>query len=369
MLADPNFSYPVAIDGAFPRAGLILTLEEHRFTDTPQGRLSGSIPGWSVDRIKRLGADGVKVLVWYRPDASAEVRAHQQAYVRQVGRDCAAHDIPFVLELLVHPFARVAAERAEYAEDPARHPQMVIDSVREFARPDYGVDLLKLESPVPAALLPPDSDAAGTSRVQGLFDSLGEAAGGLPWVMLSAGAGKADFQRVLRFAYRAGASGFLAGRAIWADAMAAFPDIEGCRAALRASGVPYMRALAALTAAEARGWRCAYDDLGGIGREGAFAAAVPALGATEDERMSETDPHKAMPDFSVRGQHAVITGGTGGIGGAFARAFAAHGATVTITDLREPRARCRPASLHAHSTCATMPRWRRWPPPCRAATC
>jgi NAD(P)-dependent dehydrogenase (short-subunit alcohol dehydrogenase family) len=52
--------------------------------------------------------------------------------------------------------------------------------------------------------------------------------------------------------------------------------------------------------------------------------------------MSATDPHKAIPDFSVRGQHAVITGGTGGIGGAFARAFAAHGATVTVTDLREP---------------------------------
>jgi NAD(P)-dependent dehydrogenase (short-subunit alcohol dehydrogenase family) len=52
--------------------------------------------------------------------------------------------------------------------------------------------------------------------------------------------------------------------------------------------------------------------------------------------MNETDPHKAMPDFSVHGLHAVITGGTGGIGGAFARAFAAYGATATITDLREP---------------------------------
>jgi NAD(P)-dependent dehydrogenase (short-subunit alcohol dehydrogenase family) len=52
--------------------------------------------------------------------------------------------------------------------------------------------------------------------------------------------------------------------------------------------------------------------------------------------MNATAPHKAMPDFSVRGLHAVITGGTGGIGGAFARAFAHHGATVTVTDLREP---------------------------------
>lgn len=54
--------------------------------------------------------------------------------------------------------------------------------------------------------------------------------------------------------------------------------------------------------------------------------------------MAERDAHKAMPDFSVAGLHAVITGGAGGIGGAFARAFVAHGATATVTDLRDPPA-------------------------------
>ena len=283
-LADPNYSYAVAIDALPAGAGLILTLEEHRFGESPQGRRSASIPGWSVDRIKRVGADGVKVLAWYRPDAAPEVVAHQQAYVRQVGRDCAACDIPFVLELLVYPFARTSGQGADDAEDPTRHPSMVIDSVREFARPEYGVDLLKLESPVPAVALPAEDDAAGNARVQALFDELGRAAGGLPWVMLSAGAEKPQFRRVLRFAYRAGANGFLAGRAIWADAMAGFPDLDACRAALRASGVPYMRDLAALTAAEARPWHCDYADLRGIDREGEFAAAVPALAAMEERQ-------------------------------------------------------------------------------------
>jgi NAD(P)-dependent dehydrogenase (short-subunit alcohol dehydrogenase family) len=46
--------------------------------------------------------------------------------------------------------------------------------------------------------------------------------------------------------------------------------------------------------------------------------------------------HGALPDFSVAGLHVLITGGTGGIGGAFARAFAANGATATVTDLRPP---------------------------------
>lgn len=42
------------------------------------------------------------------------------------------------------------------------------------------------------------------------------------------------------------------------------------------------------------------------------------------------------PSFSVAGQHVLITGGCGGIGSAFARAFVAHGATVTVTDMQPP---------------------------------
>jgi NADP-dependent 3-hydroxy acid dehydrogenase YdfG len=38
------------------------------------------------------------------------------------------------------------------------------------------------------------------------------------------------------------------------------------------------------------------------------------------------------PDFSVAGKHVLITGGTGGIGGAFAKAFLDHGANVIVAD-------------------------------------
>ncbi len=42
------------------------------------------------------------------------------------------------------------------------------------------------------------------------------------------------------------------------------------------------------------------------------------------------------PDFSVAGKTVLITGGAGGIGGAFARAFIAHGAKVIVADLNLP---------------------------------
>jgi NAD(P)-dependent dehydrogenase (short-subunit alcohol dehydrogenase family) len=43
------------------------------------------------------------------------------------------------------------------------------------------------------------------------------------------------------------------------------------------------------------------------------------------------------PDFSVAGKHVLITGGTGGIGGAFAKAFLDHGANVIVTDVEAPK--------------------------------
>lgn len=44
----------------------------------------------------------------------------------------------------------------------------------------------------------------------------------------------------------------------------------------------------------------------------------------------------SAPDFSVEGQHVLISGGTGGIGMAFARAFRDGGAHVSLTDIKPP---------------------------------
>ena len=48
--------------------------------------------------------------------------------------------------------------------------------------------------------------------------------------------------------------------------------------------------------------------------------------------------HSAAPDFSVEGQRVLISGGTGGIGMAFAKAFVGAGASVVVTDIKQPAA-------------------------------
>jgi tagatose 1,6-diphosphate aldolase len=252
MLLDPHYAYPRGVTMLDARLGLILTLEDSIFRETPGGRLSAQIDDWSVEKIKRAGGDAVKVLTWYRPDADPEVCAAQQDFTQRIGAACARYDIPFVFELLVYPLAKDAEQTTEYVEMKTKQAQLVIESVRAFADPRFGVDLFKLESPVPASDVP-EPGTPGSAAVQALFDELDRAAG-RPWVMLSAGAGMTEFRRVLHYAYGAGASGYLAGRAIWLEAFQRFPDWDGIRDELRGAAVPYMRELNELTGATARPW-------------------------------------------------------------------------------------------------------------------
>jgi tagatose 1,6-diphosphate aldolase len=279
LLVDPNFGLPAATPWLDPRRGLVITLEEHRYEDRPEGRRSGLIPRWSVAEIRRLGADAVKLLAWYRPDASEAVRLHQQALVRSVGDACRQQDIAFVFELLVHPFAAGPAGAAEYREDPAKQASRVIDSVRAFADPAYGVDLFKLESPLPTGQLP-DPEAREGAAAQALFDELGAACRGTPWVMLSAGASMASFERAITFACRAGACGFLAGRAVWWDALSAFPDGDTVRARLRDSAVPYLQRLREQVARIGQPWRASID-FGLVRSEGDICSERSASGAMD----------------------------------------------------------------------------------------
>lgn len=249
MLLDPHFALPRGLSILSPAKGLIVTLEDSIFRETPGGRLSSEIDDWSVEKIKRSGGDAVKVLAWYRPDADLAVNLAQQDFTQRIGEACARYDIPFVFELLVYPLSRDQHQTTDYVEMQGKHAHHVLDSVREFAKPKYGVDLFKLESPVPAKGIG-EADRAATQK---LFDEMG-ALCGRPWVMLSAGAGMAEFKTVMEHAYAAGASGYLAGRAIWLEPFKSFPDWDAIRAGLRAKSLPYMAELNALTDSKATPW-------------------------------------------------------------------------------------------------------------------
>ena len=135
-LLDPHYAYPAAVHLIRPTAGLLLTLEDSVFDETPQGRRSSSIDNWNVEKIKQAGGDAVKVLAWYGPDADPAVLEHQQRYVAMVGAECADYDIPFVLKLLVYPMRREAQHTTDYVEQPGKR---ALESVRDVSPPPSSV--------------------------------------------------------------------------------------------------------------------------------------------------------------------------------------------------------------------------------------
>lgn len=247
MLLDPHYAIPRGLKYLSPTKGLIVTLEDSLFEETGMGRKSSQIDDWSVGKIKRMGGDAVKVLAWYRPDASPEINQYQQDWTKRIGEACAKYDIPFLFELLVHPIDTDAEQTQDYIEMKTKRSDDVLKSVEAFSGADFGVDVFKLESPVAA------KDVAKTDGVQAMFDELGRLAG-RPWVMLSAGAGKPEFKTILEHAYKAGASGYLAGRAIWLDAFQAFPDWEKIHAGLVGESASYMKEISTLTDEKATPW-------------------------------------------------------------------------------------------------------------------
>ena len=284
VLLDPVWSHPHHLTLVPGRVGLLSTLEDYAFTLEDGERRSHAIPGWSVEKIKRSGAQGVKVLAWDRPDVSAETRDHQDAFVEAAGQACRAVELPFVLELLLYPTHDEDPDSADYAR---AKPQRVLDSVRHFADARFGVDLFKLE--FPADLKATSEFAAGAfdgrrrdavydlDEVRGYLAEL-DVAASAPWVLLSAGVGPHEFAFDVELACLAGASGFLAGRAVWYDALEAYPDLDAVRDRLRRVSLPYLRSLRAI-AQRGRPWTEHRRFGGGIAVEGAGPTWYEAYGS------------------------------------------------------------------------------------------
>lgn len=252
ILIDPIWTHPHALLHIPGSVGLLSTLEDYRFTLHDGERRSHPIAGWSVAKIKRSGADGVKVLVWHRPDVSPETQAHQDQFVLSVGEACRREDIPFVLELLIYPKPGDVEDSLDYAR---ARPQRVIESVRHYSDDRFGVDLLKLEFPADLKYCAeyasgafdgkPRQAAYDLSEVKGFLAELA-AVTNVPWVLLSAGVTPHEFALNLELACEAGASGFLAGRAVWLDALDHYPDLDAIEARLITHALPYLRVISAL---------------------------------------------------------------------------------------------------------------------------
>ena len=243
ILMDPVYSVPSLIPSSKSK-GLIITLEDHDFIERGKGRYSKNIKNWTVEKIKRIGGDAVKVLAWYRPDADQKSIKHQKKYIETIGKQCEKYDIPFLLELLVYPFKNETGYSKDYKEQIDKNQNHVINSVKEFSKEKYKVDIFKLESPVDSSQL---QNSKFNKATEDAFKQLSRATRNIPWVMLSSGMSKKSFLNCLKLAYKNGASGYLAGRTIWLDAFKDYPNYKKITAKLSNESARYVKKLNELT--------------------------------------------------------------------------------------------------------------------------
>jgi tagatose 1,6-diphosphate aldolase len=240
ILLDPEWGLPASKRRA-KNAGLLLAYEKTGYDKTGPGRLGDLLDHWSARRLKEAGADCVKILLYYTPFDPKEVNDKKHAWVERIGDECRANDIPFFLEFV--GYEEGADEKGfEYAK---KKPQIVIESMREFSKPRYGVDVLKVEVPVnmkfvEGAKAYAGQKAYGKKEAADLFLKAAAVAS-RPFIYLSAGVSNAEFTEALELAGDSGVkfNGVLCGRATWKDGIPVYAKhgAEAFRKWLQTEGV------------------------------------------------------------------------------------------------------------------------------------
>jgi tagatose 1,6-diphosphate aldolase len=246
-LTDPQYGLPEGIRFLDRNSALLLAIEESGTKDggyKNREKLTSILEGWSVEKIKRSGADAVKLLLYYRPDSSPEIKEYQENIVRMVGNEAKRLDFPFVLEPMSYPYKDDEIENE--TNFIRKKPEIVLKTVEEFSKEEYGVDILKLEFPVDLKYVDDFSYGAFDGKERDAVFTIDDAyefcesisdTSRVPWVILSAGVDIEEFLINVEIASESGASGFLAGRAVWKEFTKFFPEFSDMSLWLKTTGV------------------------------------------------------------------------------------------------------------------------------------
>jgi tagatose-1,6-bisphosphate aldolase len=203
VLLDPEVSAAQAItQGVLPNhVGFVVAVESTGYTGDATARQAQIIPGWSVEKAKRMGASAIKLLVYYHPDSSTA--SEIEDFTAKIAEDCAKHDLVLMLE----PLSYSLDESKKLSSDEKRY--VVVETARKLTLP--GVDILKAEFPL-------DVNDIDESKWMDACREISSASTA-PWILLSAAVDYETFLRQVMVACHAGASGIAVGRAVWKEAV------------------------------------------------------------------------------------------------------------------------------------------------------
>jgi len=197
ILIDPQSFLELRKQGAthtiLQKTGLLLSQEETGYEALGAGRVTSLLPDWGPGPTKNEHADAAKLLLYYLPDDS-EAMKKQEELLKRVYEECKKHDLLFLLEPL------------SYSAKPDEKVDVVVETARRL---QPFCDILKME--FPSGSTDATQQLLDCKRLNGIIK--------IPWVILSAGVDFDVFERQVELASRAGASGFLGGRAIWKESV------------------------------------------------------------------------------------------------------------------------------------------------------
>jgi tagatose-1,6-bisphosphate aldolase len=225
VLVDPVWSLGQGVlTGSIPPGvGIISGLEQLAYSPAGFGTETVLRKQWTVPLLVRLGVDAAKLVVFHREEL-ADISASQDALVADIVAQCDSAELPLVVEPLWYPLT------GEDPADPAVAQARVAAMLRSAAHfADLGADIMKVE--FPGQVTDAATEQAAAEACAQLDASLS-----VPWVLLSSSATYEQFRRQLRIAAGAGACGFMAGRAIWGDAVGRYDAQRRAEGAWTAAG-------------------------------------------------------------------------------------------------------------------------------------
>ncbi len=202
VLLDPEVSAAQSVaEGVIPKhVGLVVAVESTGYGGDSTARKAQIIPGWSVEKAKRMGASAIKLLVYYHPDSPTAQETED--FTANIADECKKHDLALMLEPLSY-----ALDDKKLSSEEKRY--VVVESAKRLV--PLGADLLKAEFPL---------DTAETNQI--LWREACEeisAASPIPWILLSAAVDYETFVQQVITACNTGASGIAVGRAVWKEAV------------------------------------------------------------------------------------------------------------------------------------------------------
>lgn len=194
VLIDRQFGWQAALDARVVSSGSALIAAADQFSSSPDEIVSTACIDESVDpgQLKNEGALALKLLVIWRPDESPDAR---QEMVYDFVRRCKRAGLLSIIE----PVSKKARDGRSWDLNDG-----IYAAAEELG--DMGADLYKAEVPL--------KGQGGERAVRDACARLTSSING-PWVVLSSGVDPDDFPKAVEWACREGASGFLAGRAVW----------------------------------------------------------------------------------------------------------------------------------------------------------